>query len=252
MLGNNMHHLTGVKSKRNSPRSPVLSQLSAIVIPNGPPLAPSAEDESLNSIFEEFTASGGPGVFTNYLLNQAGTEEMDGTRSRSSQGGTPLALESSKKRSLSTPSPDMALNEIPIQSIAALNILLGIPSFAQFVLQDRRSALGLVKLALCFYEDDIGKFSFLNSKICVNFKNCVYLLFIPKFTANLLSSTSGQNLATLPFQLFQRLLDTLPLDSLKGAELRQQAIDKGAFQLLLVCLAVSTHQMNGATIAITR
>jgi len=56
----------------------------------------------------------------------------------------------------------------------------------------------------------------------------------------------------LPFEFFQRLLDAHPLDSPEGAEIRQQAVDKGALQLLLACLAIFTQQVNGATVTMKR
>lgn len=64
--------------------------------------------------------------------------------------------------------------------------------------------------------------------------------------------TDAALLATLPFEFFQRLLDAHPLDSKEGAELRQQAVDKGALQLILGCLAIFTQQVNGATVTMKR
>jgi len=67
-----------------------------------------------------------------------------------------------------------------------------------------------------------------------------------------LNEADATLLATLPFELFQRVLDAHPLDSPEGAQFRQQAVDTGAFQLLLACLAVFTKQATGATVTMNR
>jgi len=67
-----------------------------------------------------------------------------------------------------------------------------------------------------------------------------------------LSSVDAELLPSLPFTLFQSVLETYPPDTREGADLRQQAVDKGAFQFLLAILAVFTQQVNSVTINIKR
>ena len=50
--------------------------------------------------------------------------------------------------------------------------------------------------------------------------------------------------------LLQNVLEAHSLDTQEGADLRQQAVDKGVLQLLLACLAVFTQQVNSATVTI--
>lgn len=59
-------------------------------------------------------------------------------------------------------------------------------------------------------------------------------------------------LPSLPFVLFQSVLENHPPNTREGADLRQQAVDKGALQFLLALLAVFTQQVNSVTINIKR
>ena len=116
----------------------------------------------MSSLFEEFIAKGGPSALSKYLLAQEAAEdtdvEMDGILTPSTTSST--------KRSNPTPGAAVSFKSLPIHSIAALNILLGIPSYAQVILRDRRTAMMLVRLAQSASDDDGGKFIFLKN-LCI-------------------------------------------------------------------------------------
>lgn len=70
------------------------------------------------------------------------------------------------------------------------------------------------------------------------------------FTGNILNSSDAAQFSVLPFVLLQQVLDNHPLNTEKGRQLRQQAIDMGILQLLLACLAVFTQQVTTANVNI--
>ena len=70
------------------------------------------------------------------------------------------------------------------------------------------------------------------------------------YAGNILNSSDAALFPVLPFVLLQQVLDNHPLDTEKGAVIRQQAVDMGVLQLLLACLAVFTQQVTSANVAI--
>ena len=151
-LWKNVHLLTGLRARKPTPSMSTLPQLILSVNFDGTPLPPHSDVKALNSLFDEFIAKGGPSSLSKYLLTQERAENAD-----EDMGGilTPSTT-SSTKRSNPTPGSVVPLNSLPIHSIAALNILLGIPSFAQIILLDRRTAMMLIRLARSVSSDDDG------------------------------------------------------------------------------------------------
>ncbi|KAI9556663.1 hypothetical protein GHT06_016453 [Daphnia sinensis] len=113
---------------------------------------------------------------------------------------------------------------LPLHSLAAFSLFLSMPLYTEAVLQDRRRAQMLLRLALGVSDDGQG--------------------------GNILNSSDAALFPVLPFVLLQQVLDKHPLDSEKGAVIRQQAVDMGVLQLLLACLAVFTQQVTSANVAI--
>ena len=118
-------------------------------------------------------------------------------------------------------------HSLPLHSLAAFSLFLGMPLYARAVLKDRRRAQLLLRLALGVPDD--GQLG--------------------------IWPTTGQGdaatpFAILPFVLLQQVLDTHGLDSDGGRQLRQQAVDMGVVHLLLACLAVFTQQVNSVNVTI--
>jgi len=94
--------------------------------------------QSITTLIEHFISKGGAAILSEALLTrqEAGhpVEQMD-----------------------FNPGSAVPINSLPIHSIAALNILLGIPSYARLVLLDRRTAMILLRLAHSVTDDAEGK-----------------------------------------------------------------------------------------------
>ena len=152
----------------------------------------------------------------------------------SSAGGyfpppTPQYMNTKRSRSTGQGSANHlgSAHSLPLHSLAAFSLFLGMPLYARAVLKDRRRAQLLLRLALGVPDD--GQLG--------------------------IWPTTGQGdaatpFAILPFVLLQQVLDTHGLDIDGGRQLRQQAVDMGVVHLLLACLAVFTQQVNSVNVTI--
>jgi len=156
-----------VKAKNPSPSDSALSRLAAAVVLNGSLPDPPSEVKLLDSLFKEFCAEGRPAALSSYLLTHEGEKERDDEM----EGIASSSEIPSTKRRHPTPDPAASLNLLPTHSLAVLNILLGIPSFAKIALLDKRTALLLVRLALSVSGDATGNFYFFLFTV-------LYLIFI--------------------------------------------------------------------------
>ena len=71
-------------------------------------------------------------------------------------------------------------------------------------------------------------------------------------TVLILSSHVAQCLPTLPFQVLQVLFQSTPPDSAVSAVLREDALQIGAVQLVMACLAVLSHHEPRVTCEVDR
>ena len=125
-------------------------------------------------------------------------------------------------------------HSLPLHSLAAFSLFLGMPLYARTVLKDRRRAQLLLRLALGVPDDGpLG-------------------VWPVHSTSNQgdVSGGSSTPFAILPFVLLQQVLDSHGLDTDGGRQLRQQAVDMGVVHLLLACLAVFTQQVNSVNVTI--
>jgi len=49
---------------------------------------------------------------------------------------------------------------------------------------------------------------------------------------------------------FEAMLDSHPLDSDAGRDLRKRALDNGVMNYIVACLAIFAHEVNSVTIAV--
>ncbi|XP_023289754.1 baculoviral IAP repeat-containing protein 6 isoform X3 [Orussus abietinus] len=105
---------------------------------------------------------------------------------------------------------------VPPHSLTAFGLFLRLPGYAEVLLQDRKRAQCLLRLALGVSDDGEGR--------------------------DMLSSPFAASLPTLPFQVLKQLLDATPPTTDDGYLLRRISIEVGAVSLLLDCLAIFTHQ----------
>jgi len=134
---------------------------------------------------------------------------------------TPQYMNHKRSKTAVSTAPTYAL---PLHSLAAFSLFLSIPLYTEAVLQDRRRAQMLLRLALGVADDGHG--------------------------GNILNSSDAALFPILPFMLLQQVLDNHSLRTEKGSLLRQQAVDMGVLQLLLACLAVFTQQISSANVKI--
>lgn len=173
-------------------------------------------------------------------------EEMDEILMPSGYFPPPTPQYMNAKRSKNASQSLPTTCALPLHSLAAFSLFLSMPLYTEAVLQDRRRAQMLLRLALGVSDDGQGGnlfylFCFISSSYLTNFF-C--------WAGNILNSSDAALFPVLPFVLLQQVLDKHPLDSEKGAVIRQQAVDMGVLQLLLACLAVFTQQVTSANVAI--
>ncbi|XP_068681369.1 baculoviral IAP repeat-containing protein 6-like isoform X1 [Montipora foliosa] len=117
--------------------------------------------------------------------------------------------------------PASVLSTVPAHSLVAFGLFIRLPGYDKALLQDRLRARYLLRLLLGAKQDGNGE--------------------------AILSSPVASSLATLPFQVLCILFQTSAVSPQECMSVQRAAIEVGAIQMVLLCLAVLSHHKPRAT-----
>ncbi|XP_015750593.1 PREDICTED: baculoviral IAP repeat-containing protein 6-like, partial [Acropora digitifera] len=117
--------------------------------------------------------------------------------------------------------PASVLSSVPAHSLVAFGLFIRLPGYDKVLLQDRLRARYLLRLLLGAKQDGNGE--------------------------AILSSPVAGSLSTLPFQVLRTLFQTSAVSPQGCTAVQRAAIEVGAIQMVLLCLAVLSHHKPQTT-----